>query len=42
LTLNALNLTDETIKYYAANESQPRAFYDNGRQYYFTATYKFR
>ncbi|MDE2306609.1 MAG: TonB-dependent receptor [Gammaproteobacteria bacterium] len=35
LTFDALNITNETIKYYAANTSQPRAFYSNGRQYYF-------
>ncbi len=41
LNFNALNLTNETIKYYAANLSQPRSFYTNGRQFYFTASYKF-
>lgn len=41
LTFNARNLTDETIKYYAQNEQQPRAFYKNGRQFYLTGTYKF-
>ena len=41
LNFNALNLTNETIKYYAANLSQPRSFYTNGRQFYFTANYKF-
>jgi iron complex outermembrane recepter protein len=35
LSLNLLNLTNETIKYYAANTSQPRAFYSNGREFYF-------
>jgi len=35
LSFNALNLANETIKYYAANTDQPRAFYTNGRQYYF-------
>ncbi len=35
LTFDALNITNATIKYYAANTSQPRAFYSNGRQYYF-------
>jgi len=34
LSVDALNLTDETLKYYGDNTSQPRAFYDNGRQYY--------
>ena len=41
LNFNALNLTNETIKYYAANLSQPRSFYTNGRQFYFTASYRF-
>jgi len=40
VSFNALNLTNETIKYYAANTSQPRAFYTNGRQYYFEARFK--
>jgi iron complex outermembrane receptor protein len=31
---DALNLNNPTLKYYAANKDQPRAFYDNGRQYY--------
>ena len=33
--LDALNLNDPILKYYGANEDQPRAFYTNGRQYYF-------
>ena len=35
ITLDALNLNDPKLKYYALNQDQPRAFYDNGRQYYF-------
>jgi iron complex outermembrane receptor protein len=35
LNFNVLNITNETIKYYAANKDQPRAFYTNGRQFYF-------
>ena len=35
LNFNVLNLTNETIRYYAANKDQPRAFYTNGRQFYF-------
>jgi iron complex outermembrane receptor protein len=31
---DALNLNNPTLKYYAANKDQPRAFYENGRQYY--------
>jgi iron complex outermembrane receptor protein len=35
LTFDALNLTDEVLKYYANSTTQPRAFYDNGRQFFF-------
>ena len=34
LTFDALNLTNETIKMYAENKDQPRAFYSNGRTFY--------
>jgi len=34
LTFDVLNLNNPTLKYYAANTDQPRAFYKNGRQYY--------
>jgi len=34
LTFDVLNLNDPTLKYYGANNDQPRAFYKNGRQYY--------
>ncbi len=40
LSFDALNITNATIKYYAANTSQPRAFYSNGRQYYFGVRFK--
>jgi iron complex outermembrane receptor protein len=33
--LDALNLNDPVLTYYGANKDQPRAFYANGRQYYF-------
>jgi iron complex outermembrane receptor protein len=36
ISLYALKLNDPTLKYYAANKDQPRAFYQNGRQYYLT------
>lgn len=39
-TLDALNLNDPILKYYGLNESQPRAFYANGRQYYFGVRFK--
>jgi iron complex outermembrane receptor protein len=35
LTFDALNLTNETIKMYAENRDRPRAFYSNGRTFYF-------
>jgi iron complex outermembrane recepter protein len=35
ISFDALNLNDPKLKYYALNQDQPRAFYDNGRQYYF-------
>jgi iron complex outermembrane receptor protein len=41
LTFDGLNLNDPTLKYYAANTDQPRAFYKNGRQYYFGVRYDF-
>lgn len=40
VTFDALNLTNAEIKYYGANTSQPRAFYSNGRQYYFGVRFK--
>jgi iron complex outermembrane receptor protein len=33
--LDALNLTNSKMKYYAIDKTQPRAVYDNGRQVYF-------
>ena len=40
LSFDALNLNDPTLKYYGANKDQPRAFYANGRQYYFTVRFR--
>jgi iron complex outermembrane receptor protein len=40
LTLDGLNLNNPTWRYYALGESQPRAFYKNGSQYYLTARFK--
>ncbi len=34
ITLTGLNLNNPTLKYYALNTDQPRAFYKNGSQYY--------
>jgi len=35
LTFDALNITNNKLKYYALNKTQPRAVYDNGSQFYF-------
>ena len=39
--LDGLNLNQPVLKYYGINTDQPRAFYDNGRQYYFGVRMKF-
>jgi iron complex outermembrane receptor protein len=39
--LDMRNLNNPVLKYYALNDTQPRAFYQNGRQFYFTVRYKF-
>lgn len=41
LSFSGRNLTDKIIYEYGANTSQPVAIYDNGRQFYLTANYKF-
>jgi iron complex outermembrane recepter protein len=41
VSLDALNLNDPILKYYGANEDQPRAFYANGRQYYLSLRVRF-
>ena len=41
LTLDGENLNDPTLKYYALNTDQPRAFYKNGRQYYLSLRAKY-
>jgi iron complex outermembrane recepter protein len=41
LTFSGRNLTDKIIYEYGVNTSQPVAIYDNGRQYYLSANYKF-
>ena len=41
LTFDAINLTDEKIEQYSGDTFRPRAIYDNGRQYYFGARFKF-
>ena len=40
LHLEGLNLNDPILKYYGLNEDQPRAFYSNGRQFYFGFRFK--
>jgi iron complex outermembrane receptor protein len=39
--LDGQNLNDPTLKYYALNTTQPRAFYRNGRQFYLSVRAKF-
>ena len=41
VTLDGQNLNDQTLKYFARNEDQPRAFYKNGAQYYLNFRFKF-
>jgi iron complex outermembrane receptor protein len=40
ITLDGENLNNPTLKYYALNEDQPRAFYKNGSQYYLNFRFK--
>ena len=40
-TLDGQNLNNPTLKYFARDTTQPRAFYKNGTQYYFTVRAKF-
>jgi iron complex outermembrane receptor protein len=39
--LDARNLNNAKLKYYALNTEQPRAIYQNGRQYYLTASFEY-
>jgi iron complex outermembrane receptor protein len=41
ITLDALNLNDPTLKYYALSEDQPRSIYKSGKQFYLNAHFKF-
>lgn len=41
LTFDAINLTDKNLKYYGNSKAQPRAIYDNGRQFYFGARIRY-
>jgi iron complex outermembrane receptor protein len=40
ITLDGMNLNNPTLKYYALNTDQPRAFYKNGAQYYLNLRFK--
>jgi len=40
ITFDAMNLNNPTLKYYALNTTQPRAFYKNGSQYYLNFRFK--
>jgi iron complex outermembrane receptor protein len=41
LTADAVNLTDETLKFYSGTTSRPRAYYKNGRIFYAGVRLKF-
>ena len=41
LTFDALNITNNKLKYYALNKTQPRAVYDNGSQIFFGLRVKY-
>jgi len=41
VSVDARNLTDETIEYYAESKQRPRSIYSNGRQYYFNLRFNF-
>jgi iron complex outermembrane receptor protein len=41
VALDGENLNNPTLKYYALNTTQPRAFYKNGRQFYLSVRAKF-
>jgi iron complex outermembrane receptor protein len=40
ITLDGQNLNNPTLRYFALNEDQPRAFYKNGSQYYLNVRFK--
>ncbi|HEY5809376.1 MAG TPA: TonB-dependent receptor [Povalibacter sp.] len=41
VSLDALNLNNPTLRYYALNQDQPRSIYQSGRQYYLNIRAKF-
>jgi iron complex outermembrane receptor protein len=40
ITFDGMNLNNPTLKYFALNSTQPRAFYKNGSQYYLNFRFK--
>ena len=41
VTFDALNITNEKTKQFAGTELRPRAIYDNGRQFYIGARFRY-
>jgi iron complex outermembrane receptor protein len=41
ITADALNLTNEKIELYSGSTVRPRAIYDNGRQFYIGARFRY-
>jgi len=41
LTADAVNLTNDKIEQYSGSTVRPRAIYDNGRQFYFGARFRY-
>jgi iron complex outermembrane receptor protein len=41
ISLDARNLSNEKIKYYADSKERPRSIYKNGRQYYFNVRFNY-
>ena len=41
LTADAINLTNEKIEQYSGSTVRPRAIYDNGRQFYIGARFRY-
>jgi iron complex outermembrane receptor protein len=41
LTADAINLTNEKIEQYSGTTTRPRAIYDNGRQFYIGARFRY-
>jgi len=41
ITADAINLTNEKIEQYSGSTVRPRAIYDNGRQFYIGARFRY-